>query len=146
MKNNLADKVKYALKNQNVVALTTSVSQVSDSAPSSVVGAYIHPNNRIIVDFTFGQDTDEIYVTPPFKMKVVDITVKCKATIATGGIIIKKGTTVMQTELACAAIGAITRATNISENVATLDVTDVLNIVGVSSGLEGMVMFDIIQA
>jgi hypothetical protein len=145
MENTLTNKYLYSQKNMNVQTLVRTLSPASPAGTNPTATVKLHPNGKIHVAFTVGQDGDIIKFLPPYKCKIIDAVVTNKTAVANGGVIIRNGSVVMITELACITAGAIARATNISPTPAEVEATEYIKILGVSSGLEAVIVFDIIQ-
>ena len=141
------ENIRYALKNMNTKTITRTLSNNSDSVPSTGTVYFDGLAKKIYCDFTIGQDADVVKFMPPFKLKVVDVTVRCDKSVANGGIIINNGSGAMTAEIACITAGTVARvATSFSRTLAEVESTEYIKIIGVSSGLEGTVIFDVIQA
>ena len=151
MRNTNDNKIIYALNNGQIVDLVeealTTITSASASVPTVINSAIITPNYKIITDVTYGQDTDKVAIDFPtdFNCRVISGNVLCRAAIADGGVIIKKDSTEMASEIACIANETLTAIANLSHLEALLiGGSDSLEIVGVSDGTAGVITLDII--
>ena len=148
MKNSLANRVKYALEQGNVVDLKerglTTITSASASVPTVLNSAYMYAG-KIHINAVFGQDTDEIAIAPPFDMRITGGQVACTGAVATGGIIIQKDGAEMCSEIACITNEAVVQIANVSHTEALLiSDSDSLDIIGVSSSTSGVITLDFI--
>ena len=147
MRNSLANRVRYALQQGNVVDLDArgfvTVTSNSDSTPTVVNYAKMF-GNKIALDVDFGDDEDIVAITPPFGFIVNYTKVQTNTSVSNGKITLKRNASVISDVMSCDVDKTLTEIGTIDNAYSTLATTDVLTVTNVSAGVKAVTTLDIL--
>lgn len=135
------DHWKYQEGNTVGKALTTSISAVGTEGTASTGYAWMMPDGRIYGRITATSSSATLYITAPYKLRVLDFWALCKVSHDDGALSLQRGANVIK-EIFCETADAITRATTLDVTYTVISAASIIRVKAISDSCTGHFIID----